>query len=104
MVVGGRHQFVLPAGGSPAHGLSYLGVVNAGEGLAHRPEPVRRGDRLAALQLGGADVRGSRPAAGSQKGSRSEGGGAGELNFYFRLKPCVSDPRAGRAGVPLHHQ
>lgn len=30
--------------------------------------------------------------------------GGGGLNFYFWLKPCMSDPRAGRAGVPLHHQ
>lgn len=36
----------------------------AGEGVADRPEPVRRGDRLAAVQLGGADVWRNHPAAG----------------------------------------
>ncbi|TNN36107.1 Cell division cycle protein 123 [Liparis tanakae] len=50
-------------------------VCVAGEGVADRREPVRGGDGVAAVQLGGADVRrGDRPAA------------------------------AGRPGVPLHHQ
>lgn len=36
----------------------------AGESVADRPEPVRRGDRLTAVQLGGADVWRNHPAAG----------------------------------------
>lgn len=36
----------------------------SGKGVAHRPEPLRRGDGLAAVQLGRADVRRSdRPTA-----------------------------------------
>ncbi|CAI5637378.1 unnamed protein product [Oreochromis niloticus] len=34
------------------------------EGVAHRPEPIRRGDRLAAVHLGRADVWRGRRAAG----------------------------------------
>ena len=39
-------------------------VCVEGEGVADRSEPVRRGDRLAAFQLGGADVWRNHPAAG----------------------------------------
>lgn len=36
----------------------------AGEGAPDRPQPVWRGDRLAAVQLGRADIRRNHPAAG----------------------------------------
>lgn len=36
--------------------LCVLCVCVTGEGVADRPEPFRRGDGLAAVQLGGADV------------------------------------------------
>lgn len=89
---------------------SCLHLVTSGQGLAHRPEPVWRGDRLAAVRLGGADVRGNRPAAGQQQGSPSRGQRGvpgregGEQSIALWLIPCVSDSNAGRAGVPLHHQ
>lgn len=42
----------------------YVCVCVEGEGVADRSEPVRRGDRLAAVQLGGADVWRNHAAAG----------------------------------------
>ena len=45
-------------------GTGWSGSLGSGKGVAHRPEPLRRGDRRAAVQLGGAHVRRPHPAAG----------------------------------------
>lgn len=43
-------------------------VCVAGEGVADRPEPIWRGDRLTSVQLGGADIRRRACSAAGQPG------------------------------------
>lgn len=72
----------------------------SGPGVAPRPEPIWRGDRLAAVQLGGADVWRPHPAAGQP--SRVQPAGrtwSGALKTVVVWRSC-----AGRPGVSLRQQ
>lgn len=72
----------------------------SGPGLAPRPEPVWRGDRLAAVQLGGADVWRPHPAAGQRTRVQLAGWTwTGALKTVVMWRSC-----AGRPSVSLRYQ